>query len=393
MNDRTFAADAIDSTNRSVSTYVKFLSANDSGATGAHQSGFLIGSKAQDMTIGTVGDESVTKRTGLRITWQDGLVTGGTFTKYASKRGEMRLTGMGKGFPYRHPDFTGALWVFCKVADKEYESYVLNTDDEINEYLDTFSLGPQDTNIVLNGKRIPAESIAIGDYVGSLGVTVDENWPTSTEISREARRIRRLTTKGANYSVKNPDVQLIEYVRIEYAIFRMMEAIAYHMDIIHGFENVEEFVAYANKVLNRRKSRAGKSLEHHLASLFRENELLFDEQVVTEEKKRPDFVFPSGIAYHDPLFPADRLVVLGAKTTCKDRWRQIITEADRVRNLPKYLVTLQQGISPHQLDEMDKAKVRLVVPKSYIKSFPRAYQQRIWPLKTFIGYVHEVCDA
>ena len=391
MNERTFAADAIDSTNRSVSTYVKFLSANDSGATGAHQAGFLIGSKAQDMTIGPVRDESVTKRTGIRITWQDGLVTGGTFTKYASKRGEMRLTGMGRGFPYRHPDFTGALWVFCKVARDEYESYVLNTDDEINDYLNAFSLGPQDANIVLEGSKIPTESDAIRAYVSQLGVTVDENWPVSTEISHEARVIRRATINKPSFSIQNPDKQLIEYTRVEYAIFREIEALAYGDSISNGFPSVETFVAFANKVLNRRKSRAGRSFEHHLASLFRENSLMFEEQVVTEEKKRPDFVFPSGIAYHDPLFPAERLVVLGAKTTCKDRWRQIITEADRVRNLPKYLVTLQQGISPHQLDEMEKAKVRLVVPKSYIQSFPTAYQQRIWPLKTFIGYVHEVC--
>ena len=43
---------------------------------------------------------------------------------------------------------------------------------------------------------------------------------------------------------------------------------------------------------------------------------------------------------------------LAAKTTCKDRRRQVINEADRLRDKPKFLCTLQQGISPAQMDEM-----------------------------------------
>lgn len=50
------------------------------------------------------------------------------------------------------------------------------------------------------------------------------------------------------------------------------------------------------------------------------------------------------------LFPANKLVFLGAKTTCKDRWRQVLNEADRIET--KYLFTLQQGISKNQLREM-----------------------------------------
>ena len=72
-----------------------------------------------------------------------------------------------------------------------------------------------------------------------------------------------------------------------------------------------------------RKSRAGKSLEHHLADIFTHNQLLFEEQVITEENKKPDFVFPNGKCYHNITFPGELLTVLGAKTTCKDRWRQV----------------------------------------------------------------------
>lgn len=76
-------------------------------------------------------------------------------------------------------------------------------------------------------------------------------------------------------------------------------------------------------LLNRRKSRAGKSLEHHLATLFAAAQLRFEAQPLTEVGKRPDFLFPNGEAYHDWSFPTEKLVFLGAKTTCKDRWRQV----------------------------------------------------------------------
>jgi len=47
-------------------------------------------------------------------------------------------------------------------------------------------------------------------------------------------------------------------------------------------------------------------------------------------------------------------------TTCKDRWRQVINEADRIPE--KHLFTLQPTISKNQLREMTDEKVHLVVP-------------------------------
>ena len=113
------------------------------------------------------------------------------------------------------------------------------------------------------------------------------------------------------------------------------------------FKDVSSFVDLANKILNRRKSRAGKSLEHHLASVFDASKIIYEEQVITEENKRPDFIFPDGQCYHNFSFPDALLVSLAAKTTCKDRWRQVINEADRIPE--KHLFTLQPTISKNQL--------------------------------------------
>lgn len=97
-------------------------------------------------------------------------------------------------------------------------------------------------------------------------------------------------------------------------------------------------------------------MKHHLASIFKENDLRFTAQAKTEENKRPDFIFPSQEDYFDVNFPVNKLVSLATKTTCKDRWRQILNEANRLRNRNKYLCTLQQGISTTQLEEMFSEK-------------------------------------
>ena len=75
----------------------------------------------------------------------------------------------------------------------------------------------------------------------------------------------------------------------------------------------------------------------------------------------PDVVIPSERAYYDPAFPLDKLFIVGIKTTCRDRWRQVLNEGKRKRD--KYIITLQPGISVRQIREMDDSGVRLVVPE------------------------------
>ena len=131
-------------------------------------------------------------------------------------------------------------------------------------------------------------------------------------------------------------------------------------------------------------------MEHHLDAIFQGNGIAFEEQVVTEGNKRPDFIFPSSLAYHNKAFPVEKLVFLAAKTTCKDRWRQILNEADRFRDQTKYLCTLQQGMTVKQMNEMAAEKVVLVVPQPYVKSYPKNTDMQIVPLSRFIDFVVKV---
>ena len=183
---------------------------------------------------------------------------------------------------------------------------------------------------------------------------------------------------------------LLNWTDTEYILFQKIENKICKNIIGTPFHDVKSFIVAANQILNRRKSRAGKSLEHHLAAIFDASNILYEEQVNTEDRKKPDFIFPNGICYHNFEFPADLLISLAAKTTCKDRWRQVINEANRISE--KHLFTLQQAISKNQLKEMKNENVTLVVPHKYIKNYPAEYQSEILDLNHFIQLVKEKQD-
>ena len=380
---------AIDAVLKGNNSFCKFLSANDSGETGGHQSGILISvsAKAMRFTDQEMRENHILKKTGT-IKWQDDYTTSCTFTWYESKK-ELRITGFGRGLSPLRPEFTGALFVLVKDSPEEYQGYILNTDEDIQEFLDSFGLTPAETNRLIELNRVNPEikeKNAIDAFIA--GLTVD--FPTSFEMSQAARMIQYEVYLNRRLTIADPDSALLRWTEEEYRLFRAIEHDRYGGTVARGFATVDDFIVLANQVLNRRKSRAGKSLEHHLSAIFDENEIEYTAQAVTEGNKKPDFLFPSEEAYHDMTFSIEKLCTLAAKTTCKDRWRQILNEADRLRDEHKYLCTMQQGISSAQMDEMQAEKVILVVPKPYIKTYPRDRQDRIWTVGRFVGYVKEM---
>ena len=345
------AAEAIQAVMSGKLTFCKFLSANDTGETGGHQAGIYISKPSIPILFDMPGIKGENKEKWVKVWWQEDLITDTRFIYYGKgTRNEYRITNFGRGFPYLRPEYTGALFVFVKETEEDYKGFVLNTEEEIEEFLNAFG-------------------------------------------SKAARMISYRACGTGTLARTNPDKAILDWTDEEYKLFRALEQARYGAMIKDGFVSVEEFVTLANQVLNRRKSRAGKSLEHHLAALFDENHVSYTAQPVTEGNKRPDFVFPSEIAYHDFSFPTSRLTTLAAKTTCKDRWRQILNEANRLRDDKKYLCTLQQGISAPQMDEMEAEKVVLVVPRAYIGTYPRDRQDRIWSIGKFIAYVKELQDG
>src|SRR4051794_2908463 len=105
---------------------------------------------------------------------------------------------------------------------------------------------------------------------------------------------------------------------------------------------------------------------NHVEHLLREAKVPFDCRPDIEGE--PDILIPGKAEYSDPHFPIDRLFMLGVKTTCKDRWRQVLNEAQRIQR--KHLMTIQEGISKKQLLQMQQSNVSLVVPKRLHSRYP-----------------------
>lgn len=267
------------------------------------------------------------------------------------------------------------------------DAWVLSADEDIDGFFDFYSLSPDDTNKLIQKKIEYRPDDELHQLLMSFTQSL-KNFPETNTMALTARSCYNKAFRLSEQKIaEKPDETLLHWVDTEYVLFQMVEQKIYEPIITEPFKDVPSFVEVANKILNRRKSRAGKSLEHHLASVFDVSHIIYEEQVVTEENKKPDFIFPNGKCYHNFEFSANLLVSLAAKTTCKDRWRQVINEANRIPE--KHLFTLQQSISSNQLKEMADEKVHLVVPHKYIHNYPIEYQSSIWDLNTFISFVRE----
>ncbi len=387
---QNFAEQAIHSAITGEKVFCKFLSANDTGETGGHQSGIYISKPAIPILFNEAGQKGENKDKWVKIKWQNDFVTDTRFIYYGKgTRNEYRITNFGKGFPLLRPCYTGSLFVLVKNTDEDYQGFILETDEEINQFLDAFGISPTETNKLIDNKfadPILKEKQEMYNFIANLR----EDFPNSFVMAEAARKIQDEVYNHIEHVRTDPDTKLVEWTEMEYKLFRAIEHERYGSMISNGFDSVEKFISVANQVLNRRKSRAGKSLEHHLSAIFDGNDIKYTSQAITEGNKKPDFIFPSQEAYHDFSFPLEKLVTLAAKTTCKDRWRQVLNEADRLKGETKYLCTLQQGISTAQMDEMQAEKVILVVPKIFISTYPKDRQDRIWSIRKFVDFIKEV---
>ncbi|RXF70527.1 type II restriction endonuclease [Arcticibacter tournemirensis] len=224
------------------------------------------------------------------------------------------------------------------------------------------------------------------DYLEELLRRYGKTFPTTKVFSEFSRS----TVKHVS-PVEAPDETLLAWMEREELLFKTLERVIVEERLQKGFgtenNNVEEFINFSLSVHNRRKSRAGFSLEHNLCVLFSANEIRYSHGAVTERNSKPDFIFPGITHYKNSEFDVSLLTMLGVKTTAKDRWRQVLAEASRIQK--KHLITLEPGISSNQTEEMKANYLQLVIPAQILPSF--SYEQRsgILTLKDFIDVVKD----
>lgn len=185
---------------------------------------------------------------------------------------------------------------------------------------------------------------------------------------------------------QDPDGALMAWMEREEILFRTLERHLIGEWLRNSFSGeVDDFMSRSLSMQNRRKSRVGYALENHFEVILGAVNIRYSRTPVTENKAKPDFLFPGADEYHDSSFPADQLTMLGVKSTCKDRWRQVLSEANRISD--KHLMTLETAISLSQTDEMRAKALQLVVPRPLHSSYKEQQQAWLFSVRDFIELV------
>lgn len=382
--------------------HIKYIAANDTYAkSNVHQAGPYVSKELLRVAFPRLAERARRDRNpdlrlpatidshgyhrDVRLVWYNTRV----IERRDNGRDEARMTGWGgRHAPMVEPDATGSLTVFAfRMGEgrdaEECRIWICRGIDEEETMLGIVGEVEPGQGILWS----PGGSLEVGRAgrgtctlaAEQLPAAWHERFPTAEEIVDWVVRSRPQWNRMA------VDSRLTRRRDCEYEVFKSVEA--YHVlpRIREGFHSVDQFVEFANSVTNRRKARSGKSLELHARCIFDEERVSYSWTPQTEVKRTPDFIFPSIERYHDPGWPEERLRMLAAKTTCKDRWRQILNEADRIPL--KHLLTLQEGVSADQHREMREHNVALVVPRSLLRAYPSEIQPHLMTFEQFVAEV------
>lgn len=265
--------------------------------------------------------------------------------------------------------------------------WLFNIDDQKSEISRIESHRASEFSEIGFAERMILEDIGIevedsdSNLLEELLSTFGATFPKTSQFSEYARIM------FSDCSVlDDPDHALMTWMEGEEKLFRTLEKHIIEETIREGFTDSDKFISFALGILNRRKSRAGLAFENHLEVIFQNHKIQYDRGVKTEAKSKPDFLFPGIETYRKAREDKELikfLTVLGAKTSCKDRWRQFTREAELIKN--KHLITVEPAISTHQTDEMQRFDVQLIVPDKIKMTYTQSQQNWLMDVNDFLG--------
>lgn len=358
---------------------LKFISANDAGLTGSHQAGFYLPKRAWQLYTTHPPHRGVNYKQPVSIIWPD-RVTESVVTWYGSgTRSEYRLTRFGRDFPHLTPDSVGNLLVLIPNSTGGMYAFVLDCEEDIEYVQSALGIEIFDTWGVFE--------LGAPGYIETVEECVDRlfrefagglsEFPSGLAFTTAT--LDSLVACNPKFPTFSPDERLMVGSEAEYRLFKMAERLLCEPEISRLFQSVDDFLTTAATIMNRRKSRAGRALENHI------DRLLIDEGIPHDCRPnidgKPDIVIPAKTAYDDSGYPEEKLFVVGVKTTCKDRWRQVLNEGRRVQD--KHIITTQRGITSAQLAEMTTSRVTLVVPEPIQEDYPPEWRPRLLTVRQF----------
>jgi len=228
--------------------------------------------------------------------------------------------------------------------------------------------------------------------------------PSTAELALEARRrfLKERHRKSLNpFASDTPGDDLREISRkIEWDIFREAQrkerslqlvrlvlgdkkrdisASDIIQQLIFDFPKIDALLLSASQ---QRKSRAGRSYEHHIAAMLKSGKVPFQMQAVLDATKRADFVLPSLRFIKSERDSASSGLILSAKTTLRERWKQVLQEMGQHR---LFLTTLDENVPGSTIEDMASFNAYLVIPESLRVSKQTEYEghANVLTFKTF----------
>ena len=169
------------------SALCKFITANDTGSTGGHQCGFHISKEAWAMFLDSEPTKGANIDIPIRIRWQNDFDTDSRFKYYGvGTRNEYRITRFGRGFPFLDERNVGDLLVLTRFDQDYYEAFVLQTDDDIDEFFSYFNLSYDKTNQIIDISQIEQPEQRMRALISSFVAKFD-SFPETRIMAKGAR--------------------------------------------------------------------------------------------------------------------------------------------------------------------------------------------------------------
>lgn len=201
-------------------SFCKFISANDAGATGAHQAGLYIPKNSTKLLFDEPGDIGTNKEKFAWINWYDGSKSNCRFIYYGQgTRNEYRVTRLGKKF------VEGEFIIIVKNIDDNYLGYLLSSSDA-EQFLKLLGIHQEDTN-----KLIEKPTSSEGEI---FKLNISQNIENDLKVQSRQINFRpkaHILILLGEELIKNPVMAIYELIKNSYdADARVIEV---------TFENIE----------------------------------------------------------------------------------------------------------------------------------------------------------
>jgi len=323
---------------------------------------------------------------------------------YSNKGTEMQFTGVPKGEfagltpaslmiggVLREPDNDIHHWfIIVDSASEEVElleaMFDLGADFHYGLFdpADALKIQKDETDQLVDELSVAVKNGSLAAFIASVS-----KMPAPEILAAEAQRVFLQQNQLGDlspYEMPNPGDAIMKISRdIEYSLYKRAERRYRAAEVIRiitsggtdivssvvrGFPDLDATFLSASQ---HRKSRAGRSFEQHISRLLRDGRIDFEEQAVTGGR-RPDFVLPSLVVLKSEKRTFEDAMVLSAKTTLRERWKQVAMEKF---NCALFLATVDDRVSSTAIDDMNTQGIHLVVPESLKKSTETCYKGKI----------------